>query len=159
MGSEMCIRDRVAGIFSCIILDVLGYLLKLIGIPEPSWGIVGRWTYYMIRNGAFYNPKIIDMPKFKHEIFLGWIFHYYISLCWAVIYYFVFIILGLNMSYFSGLIFGATTTLAPLLIFMPFTGQGIFASNTENPTKTSFVFLIRHSLYGLAMFEGFRWFT
>ena len=148
----------VAGIFSCIILDVLGYLLKLIGIPEPSWGIVGRWTYYMIRNATFYNPKIIDTPKFEHEVLLGWIFHYYISLCWAVIYYFIFIILGVNMSYFSGLIFGATTTLAPLLIFMPFTGQGIFASNTENPTKTSFVFLIRHSLYGLAMFEGFRWF-
>jgi len=35
----------------------------------------------------------------------------------------------------------------------------IMASNTENPLKTSFVFLIRHSLYGLAMFEGFRWFT
>jgi len=33
------------------------------------------------------------------------------------------------------------------------------ASNTENPVKMSFVFLIRHSLYGLAMFEGFRWFT
>ena len=91
----------VAGIFSCIILDILGYLLKLIGIPEPSWGIVGRWTYYMIRNAAFYNPKIINMQKFKHETLLGWIFHYYISLCWAVIYYFVFIILGLNMSYFS----------------------------------------------------------
>ena len=125
----------VAGIFSCIILDVLGYLLKLIGIPEPSWGIVGRWTYYMIRNGTFYNPKIIDMPKFKHEIFLGWIFHYSISLCWAVIYYFVFIILGLNMSYFSGLIFGATTTLAPLLIFMPFTGQGIFAQILKTQQK------------------------
>ena len=27
----------VAGIFSCIILDILGYLLKLIGIPEPSF--------------------------------------------------------------------------------------------------------------------------
>jgi len=26
----------VAGIFSCIIQDILGYLLKLIGIPEPS---------------------------------------------------------------------------------------------------------------------------
>jgi hypothetical protein len=113
----------------------------------------------MIKNAAFYNPKIINMPKFKYEILLGWIFHYYISLCWAVIYYFIFRILGVNMSYFSGLIFGATTTLAPLLIFMPFTGQGIMASNTENPLKTSFVFLIRHSLYGLAMFEGFRWFT
>jgi len=32
----------VAGIFSCIILNILGYLLKFIGIPEPSWGIVGR---------------------------------------------------------------------------------------------------------------------
>ena len=80
----------VAGIFSCIILDILGYLLKLIGIPEPSLGIVGRWTYYMIRNAIFYNPKIIDMPKFKYEILVGWIFHYYISLCWAVIYYFIF---------------------------------------------------------------------
>ena len=29
----------------------------------------------------------------------------------------------------------------------------------ENPLKISLVFLIRHSLYGLAMFEGFRWFT
>ena len=57
----------VAGIFSCIILDILGYFLKFIGIPEPSWGIVGRWTYYMIRNGAFYNPKIIDKPKFRSE--------------------------------------------------------------------------------------------
>ena len=53
----------VTGIFSCIILDILGYLLKLIGIPEPSLGIVGRWTYYMIRNGTFYNPKIIDIDR------------------------------------------------------------------------------------------------
>ena len=78
------------------------------------------------------------MPKFKYEILLGWIFHYYISLCWAIIYYFVFIILGVNMSYLSGIIFGATTTLAPLLIFLPFTGQGILASNTENPSKNIF---------------------
>ena len=94
----------VAAIFSCIILDILGYLL-LIGIPEPSWGIVGRWTYYMIKNKVFYNPNIINMPKFKYEIL--WIYHYYISLCWAVIYYFAFDKLGINMSYFSGLIFGA----------------------------------------------------
>ncbi|MDC0647670.1 hypothetical protein OAP44_02460 [Candidatus Pelagibacter sp.] len=26
-----------AGMVSCIILDILGYLLKLIGIPEPSF--------------------------------------------------------------------------------------------------------------------------
>ncbi len=75
----------VAGIFSCIILDILGYLLKLMGIPEPSWGIVGRWTYYMLKNATFFNPNIAHMPNFRYEVLLGWIFHYYVSICWAVI--------------------------------------------------------------------------
>ena len=149
----------VAGIFSCVILDILGYLLKKIGVPEPSWGIVGRWTYYMIKNGTFFNPKITEKLEFKHEILLGWFFHYFISLCWAAIYYISFIYVGIKMSYFSGLIFGALTTLAPLLIFLPFTGQGIFAKNTGKPFKTSIVFMLRHSIYGIAMYEGFRWFN
>ena len=149
----------VAGIFSCIILDILGYLLKLMGIPEPSWGIVGRWTYYMLKNATFYNPNIVQMPNFRYEVLLGWVFHYYVSICWAVIYYFCFFIIGLKMSYYSGFIFGALTTLAPLLIFLPFTGQGVFANKTEIPFKTSIMFLVRHSIYGIAMYEGFRWFT
>ena len=136
----------VAGIFSCIILDILGYLLKKIGIPEPSWGIVGRWTYYMIKNGTFFNPTIIEKPEFKYEVSLGWVFHYFISISWAVIYYIIFILVGIKMSYFSGLIFGAITTLAPLLVFLPFTGQGIFARNTDKPIETSIIFLIRLSL-------------
>ena len=34
----------------------------------------------------------------------------------------------------------------------------IFAKKTGKPIKTSSVFLIRHSIYGIAMYEGFRWF-
>ena len=149
----------VAGIFSCIILDILGYLLKLMGIPEPSWGIVGRWTYYMLKNATFYNPSIAQMPNVRYEVIFGWIFHYYVSICWAVIYYFCFLMVGLKMTYFTGFIFGVFTTLAPLLIFLPFTGQGLFANKTGIPIKTSVMFLIRHSIYGIAMYEGFRWFT
>ncbi len=148
----------VAGIFSCIILDILGYLLKKIGFPEPSWAIVGRWTYYMLKKGIFFNPTINEKLEFKHEVLLGWVFHYFISICWAVIFYISFIYLGIKMSYFSGFIFGAMTTLAPLLVFLPFTGQGIFAKNTEKPIETSCIFFIRHSIYGIAMYEGFRWF-
>ena len=149
----------IAGIFSCIILDILGFLMKFLGIPEPSWAIVGRWTYYMLKKGKFYNPNITEMASFKYEVVLGWVFHYYLSICWAIIYYICFILIGLKMSYFSGFIFGALTTLAPLLIFLPFTGQGIFARNTNIPLKTSLIFLIRHSIYGIAMYEGFRWFN
>ena len=108
--------------FSILEIIHLGYLLKKIGIPEPSWGIVGRWTYYMIKNGAFFNPTIIEKPEFKYEVLLGWVFHYFISISWAVIYYIIFINVGIKMSYFSGVIFGAITTLAPLIIFLPFTG-------------------------------------
>mgnify|MGYP003330790759 FL=1 len=141
----------VAGIFSCVVLDFLGFLLKKMGIPEPSWGIVGRWTYYMIKYAAFYNPTISEKPELKYEVLLGWVFHYFISVCWAVIYYISFIYFGINMSYFSGLVFGAITTLAPLLVFLPFTGQGIFAKNTGKPFKTSIVFTLRHSIYGLSL--------
>ena len=149
----------VAGIFSCVILDILGYLLKLMGIPEPSWGVVGRWTYYMLKNGTFHNPNIVQMASFRYEVLLGWVFHYYVSICWAVIYYFCFLMIGLEMTYFSGFLFGTLTTLAPLLIFLPFTGQGVFAIKTGTPIKISIMFLIRHSIYGIAMYEGFRWFT
>ena len=106
----------------------------------------------------FYNPTINEKPEFKFEVLLGWVFHYFISVCWAVIYYISFVYVGIKMSYFSGVIFGAITTLAPLLIFLPFTGQGIFAKNTDNPIKNSFIFLIRHSIYGVAMYVGFSWF-
>ena len=133
--------------------------MKFLGIPEPSWAIVGRWTYYMLKKAKFYNPNVAQMASFKYEVILGWVFHYYLSICWAIIYYICFILIGLKMSYFSGFIFGALTTLAPLLIFLPFTGQGIFAVNTNIPLKTSLIFLIRHSIYGIAMYEGFRWFN
>ena len=112
----------------------------------------------MFKSSTFFNPKINEMPPYKYEIILGWVFHYYISICWAVIYYFCLILTDIEMSYFYGFIFGAITTLAPLLIFMPFTGQGFFAKNTDRPIKTSVVFFIRHSIYGMAIYEGFRWF-
>ena len=51
------------------------------------------------------------------------------------------------------------TTLAPLLIFLPFTGQGIFGVITGKPMQISIVFLIRHSIYGIAIYEAFRWFN
>ena len=149
----------IAGIFSCIILDILGYLQKMIGIPEPSWNILGRWGYYIIKNGILFNPNINEMPNYRYELIFGWIFHYLISICWAIIYYISFILLEIKMSYFSGFIFGIFTTLAPLLIFLPFTGQGIFGINTGKPIQISIVFLIRHSIYGIAIYEGFRWFN
>ena len=69
MNDILCIV--VAGIFSCIILDILGYLLRLIGIPEPSWAIVGRWTYYMIKMQLFIILKLLICPNLNTKSYLG----------------------------------------------------------------------------------------
>ena len=150
----------IAGFFSCIALDMFGRLLLILfKIPEPSWGIVGRWFFYMVRQGVIFNPQISDARPIAHEVKIGWTFHYLVAVIWAVVFYVLFISYPLlELSYKNGLLFGALTTIAPLFIFMPFTGQGVLARKTDTPYLTSLILLARHSVFGLAMFEGFSWF-
>ena len=151
----------IAGFFSCIALDMFGRLLLILfKIPEPSWGIVGRWFFYMVRRGVIFNPQISNTSPIAHEVKIGWTFHYLIAVIWAVVFYILFISYPLlELSYKNGLLFGALTTIAPLFIFMPFTGQGVLARKTDTPYLTSLILLARHSVFGLAMFEGFSWFN
>ena len=114
----------------------------------------------MVRRGEFFNPQISDAMPVTHEVKIGWAFHYLIAVAWAVVFYILFISYPfLDLSYRNGLLFGALTTIAPLFIFMPFTGQGVLARKTDMPFLTSLILLARHSVFGLAMFEGFSWFN
>ena len=151
----------IAGFFSCIALDIFGRLLLILfKIPEPSWGIVGRWFFFMVSRGVIFNPQISDATPIANEVKIGWTFHYLIAVIWAVVFYIFFISYPLlELSYRNGLLFGALTTIAPLFIFMPFTGQGVLARKTDTPYLTSLILLARHSVFGLAMFEGFSWFN
>ena len=151
----------IAGCFSCIALDMFGRLLLILfKIPEPSWGVVGRWVFYMIRRGVFFNLQISDAIPIAHEVKIGLAFHYLIAVAWAIVFYIFFISYPLlDLSYRNGLLFGALTTIAPLFIFMPFTGHGLLARKTDMPFLTSLILLARHSVFGLAMLEGFSWFN
>ena len=66
-------------------------LLILFKIPEPSWGVVGRWVFYMVRRGEIFNPQISDAMPIAHEVKIGWAFHYLIAVAWAVMFYIFFI--------------------------------------------------------------------
>ena len=151
----------IAGIYSCFALDLFGrFLLITLKIPEPSWGTVGRWMYYMLVRRKIFNPQISSAIPVAHEVKMGWAFHYFIAVIWAAMFHVLFIEYSLfDLSYQNGLVFGAVTTLAPLIIFMPLTGQGILARKTQIPYLTSLILLARHSVFGLAMFEAFRWFN
>jgi hypothetical protein len=149
----------IAGFFSCVALDLFGrVLLILFKIPEPSWGVVGRWVFYMIRRGTVFNPQISDALPIAHEVKIGWAFHYLIAVVWAFAFHILFVGYPFfELSLKNGLLFGVLTTLAPLFIFMPFTGQGVLARKTPMPYLTSLILLGRHSVFGLAMFGGFSW--
>ena len=94
----------IAGFFSCIALDMFGRLLLILfKIPEPSWGIVGRWFFYMVRQGVIFNPQISDAMPVTHEVKIGWAFHYLIAVAWAVVFYIFFISYPLlDLSYRMG---------------------------------------------------------
>ena len=103
--------------------------------------------------------RLCMLKQVYHEIKIGCAFHYLISVVWAVAFHIFLVGYPLfELSYKNGLLFGALTTLAPLFIFMPFTGQGVLARKTQMPFLTSLVLLARHSVFGLAMFEAFSWF-
>ena len=113
----------------------------------------------MVMQGEIFNPQISSAIPIAYEVKIGWGFHYFIAVIWAAIFHILFIEYSLfEMSYQNGVVFGAITTLAPLFIFMPFTGHGILARKTQIPYLTSLILLARHSVFGLAMFEAFRWF-
>ena len=150
----------VAGFFACFVLDVFGRLLLLtVKLPEPAWNIVGRWTYYMCAKGQLFHPAVSQAAPVRRETELGWAFHYFIAVGWAVIFHLIFIAPAIApLSWLNGFVFGVATAAAPLLIFMPFTGQGTFARNTLTPLMTSAILLVRHSVFGLAMHAAFIWF-
>ena len=113
----------------------------------------------MVMRPIFFNPQISSAIPIAHEVNIGWAFHYFIAVIWAAIFHILFVEYSLfELSYQNGVIFRAITTLAPLFIFMPFTGHGILARKTQTPYFTALILLARHSVFGLAIFEAFRWF-
>ena len=149
----------LAGVFACFILDAFGRALLIVfKVPEPAYGILGRWVFFMIKRGHVFNPTISASAPISHELKMGWIFHYLISIAWAVVFYVIFFVFqAAELSYTNGAIFGAATTIAPLFIFMPLTGQGVLARKTPSPYFTSLVLLARHTIFGVAMLAAFNW--
>ena len=113
----------------------------------------------MVLRGMFFNSQISSAITIAHEVKIGLAFHYFIAVIWAALFHILFIKYSLfELPYQNGVKFGAIITLAPLFIFIPFTGHGILARKTQMPYLNSPILLARHSVFGLAMFEAFCWF-
>lgn len=55
---------------------------RLLGIPAPNYGLVGRWLGHM-RHGRFRHDSIASAPPVRRETLVGWTAHYLVGIGFA----------------------------------------------------------------------------
>jgi hypothetical protein len=78
---------------------------RLLGVPAPDYGLVGRWFAHMAR-GRFRHERIAAAPPVRGEHLIGWTAHYLSGVAFA----------GVLLAV-CGLAWVRQPTLAPALAF------------------------------------------
>lgn len=125
---------------------------RLLGLPLPNYGLVGRWFAYMPR-GRFFHGAIAATPPVRGEHLIGWSAHYLIGIAFAAL---LLGIWGLDWvrepTLTPVLIVGVGTVAAPFLLMQPGMGAGIAASRTPRPAAARLQSLLMHTVFGLGLY-------
>ncbi|MFV8819544.1 DUF2938 domain-containing protein [Haliea sp. E17] len=153
---ELIIHILVLGVVATVAIDLWAALShKLLGTPTTNWSMVGRWLGHVPR-GVFVHDPISAAAPVKHELALGWVFHYLIGIAYALLYTAIVILaLGNEPTLLSGWVFGLVTVVSPWFILQPGLGLGVCASKAPRPNVVRLQNLVIHSVFGLALY--FAW--
>ena len=125
---------------------------RLLGIPLPNYGLVGRRIGHWPR-GKFRHGSMSAVPPVRGELALGWAAHYLTGIAFSLLLY-----AAAGSDWFDrptlapALQVGVATVAAPFLIMQPAMGAGIAASRTPQPLAARLQSLITHGLFGLGLF-------
>jgi hypothetical protein len=127
---------------------------RLLGVPAPNYGLVGRWIAHMPR-GRFRHDSIAAAPPVAGERVVGWTAHYLIGIAFAAI------LPGIwgaawirNPTIGPALAVGIGTVAAPFLVMQPGMGAGIAASRTPRPASARLQSLLMHAIFGLGLYAS-----
>ena len=127
---------------------------RLLGIPPPNYGLVGRWLAHMTR-GRFRHDSMAAVPPVYHEHLIGWVAHYLIGISFAAI------LIGIwgvpwirNPTIGPALIVGVSTVAAPFLLMQPGMGAGLAARRTSRPAAARFQSLVTHATFGIGLYAS-----
>ena len=77
----------IAGITACLAMDIFQrFLLITTGQPPSNWAVVGRWAFNVLRTARIYQPDIESANEIQGEHAFGWVVHYAVGICYAIVY-------------------------------------------------------------------------
>ena len=127
---------------------------RLLGIPPPNYGLVGRWIAHMPR-GRLCHDSIAAAPPVPRERLIGWTAHYLIGVAFAAILPGIWGRAWLEEPTLGpALIVGIGTLAAPFLVMQPGMGAGIAASRTPRPAAARLQSFITHAIFGLGLYAA-----
>jgi hypothetical protein len=127
---------------------------RLLGIPLPNYGLVGRWFAHLAR-GRFRHDPIAATPAVRGERLIGWIAHYLTGIVFAAT---LLAIWGLDWARHPtiapALIVGLGSVAAPFLLMQPGMGAGVAASRTPRPGAARVQSLLTHAVFGIGLYAA-----
>lgn len=127
---------------------------RMLGVPAPDWGLVGRWFGHMAR-GCFRHERIAAAEPVRGEHVIGWTAHYLIGIAYAGV---LLAICGLawvrQPTLAPALAVGIATVAAPFLLMQPGMGAGIAARHTPRPNSARLHSVVMHTVFGLGLYAA-----
>ena len=145
----------IIGVGATAVMDLWGITRRrLLGIPAPDYGLVGRWLGHMVR-GRFRHDSIAKSAPVHGERLIGWTGHYLIGIAFAAV------LLGIwglpwiqRPTVGPALIVGIGTVAAPFLLMQPGMGAGIAASRTPRPAAARLQSVLTHAVFGVGLYAA-----
>ena len=146
----------LAGLIGSLGMDIISPLASRLGFNTGvTMALIGRWFIGLFK-GKFIYGDVRQSTAEKHEVIVGWLFHYLIG-GGAVA------LLFLPVVWFSGtdtlptaatpwIIFGLITSTLPWLVLMPSYGWGLFGRNGPQGTRPLIASPLNHLGYGIGLY-------
>lgn len=154
MDDLICILFIGAG--ATAVIDLWAIARKrLLGVPLPDYGLVGRWLARMALSRRFRHERISAAPAVRGERLIGWTAHYLTGIAFAALLPGIWGTAWIRQPTIGpALLVGVGTVAAPFLLMHPGMGAGLAASRAPRPASARLQSLVTHAIFGLGLYAA-----